>query len=99
MHAQLSHVPLEDAPAPRGARALERHARAARREERQAFRAALAALHPGTGQAVRLDGVPPRLRGTVRGRIRAAQVALGRDFVVRARGRTIWVLCAEDDAR
>ena len=88
----VAEVPVTARRKPSEAEAL----RAKRRAERQKFRAMLAGLKPGAGGAVRIDDVPANLRPTWRGRIRAVSRELGMDFVMRARGTTIWIVCRDD---
>ena len=87
---------LHEVPPSRRTYGRETPERARRRAERRAFADRLAAMRPGMDQAVRIEGVPLNLRGTWRGRARAASRSLHRDFAVRVCGTTMWVICAED---
>jgi hypothetical protein len=87
---------LHEVPPRRRTQGRETPERAQRRAERRAFAARLAAMRPGMDQAVRIEGVPLNLRATWRGRVRAASRSLNREFDVRVRGATMWVICAEE---
>ena len=87
---------LHEVPPSRRTYGRETPERARRCAERRAFADRLAAMRPGMDQAVRIEGVPPNLRGTWQGRVRAASQSLNREFAVRVRGATMWVICAED---